>query len=260
MRAIRRTSSRLSRAVSCASSTRSRSGSRHVARGAAELQDDAGQRLPDAVVELLRDAQPLALLRGERAGDAVAALGLEALEHLVERRGQLGGIGVASADVEPMAGLERVDLARERGQLAQRRERPAQQQEVDGEHQHEAAGEDRQLADGDVLGLGREHERRDRARGGEHGGIADREPPEERRTAGGCEHGPQCDGLDSGSTGTPTEACSRGSGREHAASETVGDAGGPYVHVARRSMPVAMGAAHRGNPVDESGGSPLRSV
>ena len=39
----------------------------HVARDAAELQHDAGQRLPDAVVELLRDAQPLALLRGQRA-------------------------------------------------------------------------------------------------------------------------------------------------------------------------------------------------
>ena len=86
---------------------------RHVARGAAELQDDARQRLPDPVMELLGDAQALALLRGERTGDAVAALGLEALEHLVEGRGQLGGVGVPAADVEPVARLERVDLARE---------------------------------------------------------------------------------------------------------------------------------------------------
>src|SRR4051794_14784119 len=66
--------------------------------------------------------------------------------------------------------------------------------------------------------------------------------------------------LDSGATGTPAEACSRGSGREHAASETVGDAGGPYVHVALTSMAVASGAAHTGNPVNERGGNPLRRV
>ena len=122
----------------------------HVAGDAAELQHDAGQRLADAVVELLRDPQPLALLRRERAADAVAPLGLEALEHLVERGGQLGGLGVAAADLEPAARLERVDPARERGQLAQRRERAAQQQQVEREHQREAAGEDRQLAHGDV--------------------------------------------------------------------------------------------------------------
>ena len=89
----------------------------HVARGAAELQHDAGQALADAVVELLGDAQALALLRGQRAADAVAALGLEPLEHLVERGGELGGVGVAAADVEPVARLERVDPARERRQL-----------------------------------------------------------------------------------------------------------------------------------------------
>ena len=75
----------------------------HVAGGAAELQHDAGQRLADAVVELLRDAQPLALLRGQRAADAVAALGLEPLEHLVEGGRELGRVGVAAADLEPVA-------------------------------------------------------------------------------------------------------------------------------------------------------------
>ena len=139
-------------------------------------------------MELLGDAQPLALLRGERAADAVAPLGLEALEHLVERRGQLGRLGVAAADLEPVARLQRVDPARERGQLAQRRERAAQQQQVEREHQREPAGEDRQLAHGDVLDARREHERGDRARGGEHGGVADGDAPEERGTARASEH------------------------------------------------------------------------
>ena len=161
----------------------------HVAGDAAELQHHAGQRLADAVVELLGDAQPLALLGGERAADAVAPLGLEALEHLVERGAQLGGLGVAAADLQPPARLQQVDAPGERGQLAQRRERAAQQQQVEREHQHEAAGEDRQLAHGDVLDARREHERGDRARGREHGGVADGHAPEERGTARASEHG-----------------------------------------------------------------------
>ena len=188
MRAIRRTSSRLPRAVSCASITPSREVSVDVAGDAAELQHDPGQRLPDAVVELLRDPQPLALLRGQRAAHAVAALGLEPLEHLVEGRGQLGRLGVAAADLEPVAGLERVDPARELRQLAQRGERVPQQQQVERQHQDEAAAEDRQLAQRDVLDARGEHERGDRARRGEHRGVADGESPEERRTARASEH------------------------------------------------------------------------
>ena len=121
-----------------------------VARHAAELQHDARQALPDAVVELLRDPQPLALLRGERAADAVAALGLEPLEHLVEGRRELGRLGVPARHLQPQARLQRVDPARERRQLAQRAERAAQQQQVEREHQREAADEDRQLAQGEV--------------------------------------------------------------------------------------------------------------
>ena len=101
-RAIRRTSSRLPRAVSCASSDAAQPRLGHVAGHAAELQHDAGERLADAVVELLRDAQPLALLGGQRAADAVAPLGLEAVEHVVERGGELRGLRVAAA--RPRAG------------------------------------------------------------------------------------------------------------------------------------------------------------
>ena len=45
-----------------------------VADDASELQHHAREALADAVVQLLRDAQPLALLRGERAADAGATL------------------------------------------------------------------------------------------------------------------------------------------------------------------------------------------
>ena len=156
---------------------------RHVPGDAAELQHDAGQRLTHAVMELLCDPQALALLRRERAADAVAPLGLEPLEHVVEGRAELRGLRVAAAHREPATRLEQVDPARQRGQLAQRRERPAQQQEVDGQHQPEAAGEDCELADRNVVDARREDQRRNRARGGEHGRVADGDAPEERRAA-----------------------------------------------------------------------------
>ena len=60
---------------------------------------------------------------------------------------------------------------------------------LSGEHQREPAGEDRQLAHGDVLDARREHERGDRARGGEDRGVADGQAPEERGTARASEHG-----------------------------------------------------------------------
>ena len=119
------------------------------------------------------------------------------------------------------------------------------------EHQREAAGEDRQLAEGDVLGRSGEKTsavivhaaastaalpiaRRQKSAGPREGASTDSQLMERR--------------LDSGATGTPTEACSRGSGRGHAASETVGDAGGPYVHVALRRMPAAGGLPIGGTP------------
>ena len=263
MRAIRRTSSRLPRAVSCASITPSREGSAtsRATRPSCSTTPVSVCPTPSWSSCATRSRSPSCAASARR--DAVAPLGLEPLEHLVEGRGQLGRLGVPAADLEPVAGLERVDPARELRQLAQRGERVPQQQQVEREHQHEAAAEDRQLAQRDVLDARGEHERRDRARRGEHGGIADGESPEERRTARASEHrrslavaqrvGSACRPLDSGATGTPTEACSRGSGREHAASETVGDAGGPYVHVARRRIAARRRAV-------TMGGTPYMSV
>ena len=133
-------------------------------------------------MQLLRDPQPLALLRRQRAADAVAPLGLEPVEHVVERRGELGGLGVPARDLEPAARLEWVDPPRERRQLAQRRQRTAQQQEVEREHQREAADEDRELAHGEVRHGRREDQRGDRAGGSQHRRVADGDAPEESRT------------------------------------------------------------------------------
>ncbi len=63
--------------------------------------------------------------------------------------------------------------------------------------------------------------------------------------------------TESGATGTLTEACSRGSGRGHAASETASDAGGPYVHVAGRILTPLSHLCHGGYPADDVGGTPL---
>ena len=150
-RAIRRTSSRLPRAVSCASITPSRDGSltSRATRPSCSTTPVSVCPTPSWSSCATRSRSPSCAASARP--HAVAPLGLEPFEHLVEGRGQLGGLGVPAADLEPVAGLQRVDPARELRQLAQRGERAAQQQQVEREHQHEAAAEDRQLAQRDVL-------------------------------------------------------------------------------------------------------------
>ena len=50
-----------------------------------DLQHHAGQRLADLVVQLARDPPALGLLDRQRLARAVTALGLEPVEHVVER-------------------------------------------------------------------------------------------------------------------------------------------------------------------------------
>jgi hypothetical protein len=191
--------------------------------GAAELEHHAGERLPDAVVELLGHPQALALLGLQRPPHALAALGLQAVEHLVERRGQLGGLARAAPDGQARSGVERVDRAREGGELAQRGERRPQQQQVDGDDHRQAAEEDRELAHGDVVARA-VGQRGDHAGGGEHSRVAGGHAPEQRgpqpwagdHAPGSCKRDTTQE-CGSGTTGTQAEACSRGSGHVHAA-------------------------------------------
>ena len=111
-----------------------------------ELQHDAGQRLPDLVVQLARHPPPLLLLRVERAAGAVAALALEPVEHVVERVAELGDLGRLALDLDPLPGGERVDAAHQRGQALERAEHAPQREQVDGQHRRDAEPEHRDLA------------------------------------------------------------------------------------------------------------------
>ncbi len=86
-RAMRRTSSRLWWTV--CDDLRACAGARSpaVAGSTFGAQRDGGQGLADLVVQLAGDAQPLGLLCGERALGALAPLGLDPIEHRVERLG-----------------------------------------------------------------------------------------------------------------------------------------------------------------------------
>ena len=75
-------------------------------------QQRAGQLLSDLVMQLLSDPQALGLLSGEHPAGCLAALGLEAIEHLVERLGELARLGVRIRCGHPLAGIREVDSAR----------------------------------------------------------------------------------------------------------------------------------------------------
>ena len=89
-RAMRRISSRLLRVVSCTCVQLVAHRRRRVVGDPLEVEQHGGQRLADLVVQLLGDAAPLALLRGQRAGAAGGPLGLQPVEHGVEGGDQLG--------------------------------------------------------------------------------------------------------------------------------------------------------------------------
>ena len=89
-RAMRRISSRLPRVVSCTSCSSLAHRRRRVVGDPLEVEQHRGQRLADLVVQLLGDPAPLGLLRRQRAGVARRPLGLQPVEHGVERPDQVG--------------------------------------------------------------------------------------------------------------------------------------------------------------------------
>ena len=98
--AMRRTSSRLRRAPSRACSRSPSSGARIAC---VDLQQHAGQRLAELVVQLARHPPALVLLGANGAAGALAALVLQAVEHVVERLGQLLHLVGARARVQTRA-------------------------------------------------------------------------------------------------------------------------------------------------------------
>ena len=187
-RAIRRTSSVPWRAVSRSSSSWSRELLRDRRGQALDLEHHAGQRLADLVVELARDPLPLALLHEQRAARALAPLGLQAVEHLVERlrerddgraavdrtrspgeSGSCPRIVSASSSSGRNAGRRSARLS------ASRHTRPAASTTssiVAGGHRHGDRREDQ----------GQERQHQDRRVGAEH-------PPEQRQRVQSRTHG-----------------------------------------------------------------------
>jgi hypothetical protein len=102
-------------------------------------------------VEVLRHAQPLALLRVQHAPDALAPLVDEPVEHVVEGARELRGLRRA-ADHEPRSGRQRVERVGEGGEPSQGRERAADEHGVDHQHRGEADDEHAELPDGHAGG------------------------------------------------------------------------------------------------------------
>ena len=107
------------------------------ARERLAAQHQAGEDLPDLVMQLARDPPALALLGGERPARTLTALALETVEHPVERLRQRGNLPPRRIDLEAVPRRERIHALHQLRQVLQRLERPPQQHVKAGEHHHE---------------------------------------------------------------------------------------------------------------------------
>ncbi len=138
-----------------------------VVGGVLQLEQDGGEGLPHLVVQLLRDPPALGLLGGEHPGTARGPLGLQPVEHRVERTGQVRDLAPARHLRAP-AGPQQVRRPHHPGEALERREAHPQQEGVGHEHRHQAGHEDERLADEDRGGD------RDGAEEQQHGDDQDR--------------------------------------------------------------------------------------
>ena len=133
---------------------------------AGEHEQHGSQLLTHLVVELLRDPQALGLLPGQHPTGGLAALGLEPVEHLVERQRELAGLRRRLRPRHPLPGFGEVDSPGEIGQRLQRTHDPAQQEQVHQRHQQQRRDQDRHLLGGERRDPARlEHEDRHHDRG-----------------------------------------------------------------------------------------------
>ena len=124
-----RTSSVPCRAVSRSSSSCSRSSS-GIAPARPSTCSITPVGLSDLVVQLARDPLSLGLLHHQRAVRAVAPLGLQAIEHVVERPRQRGHVRL-TVERARVARRERVVPAHRLGELVERPERRPEEEQVD---------------------------------------------------------------------------------------------------------------------------------
>ena len=96
-------------------------------------------------MQLARQPPALGLLGADGAPGAVTAFGLQPLEHLVERLGQLAHVLRRRPGLQARPGGERVDGAHEPGQALQRRERAPDEHEVGGHGRDDPREQHQQL-------------------------------------------------------------------------------------------------------------------
>jgi hypothetical protein len=143
---------------------------------APELEDDGGQALPDLVVELPSHAAPLALLGAQRVAGALPALGLQPLEHLVERQRQFDDLGFGAVDGDAPARLEQVDGAHQLGEAHQRRERPPEENEVHQQDHRQPGQQQHRLGDDDRAADRRRRQDQHQHRDQEHHAVHEEHP------------------------------------------------------------------------------------
>ena len=102
-----------------------------------DLQDHAGEGLADFVVQLARDPPALGLLNQQRLSRTLATLGLQPVEHVVERLRQRDHDGTA-ADLGAPPWRQRVMLAHGFGEMLERSERRTQQDHIGGQQRDQA--------------------------------------------------------------------------------------------------------------------------
>ena len=111
-----------------------------------EPEQHPGQTLSDLVVQSLRDAESLRLLRLERAPAARHPLMLQPVEHLVERRDELGELAAVPGR-QTLAGPQQIDVRHPPGDLFEGLEDPPEEDEVDHHDDDQAHDDDRRLVE-----------------------------------------------------------------------------------------------------------------
>ena len=145
-----------------------------------QLEEHACQHLADLVVKPARDPQPLGLLCAQRTLAALAALGLESLQHLVERSHQLFDFDAAALD-EPLSGPKKIDRPHPLDEPIDRRECMAKQKQVGRQHHDERDAEVDCLHERN-RGVNRHRRNREQQRRQRKQRRVDREhPPQQRK-------------------------------------------------------------------------------
>jgi hypothetical protein len=120
--------------------------------GVLQPEHHAGENLAHLVVQLARNPAAHLLLGGHHPAPALAALVLQAVEHVVEGLGQSSHVSVGVRNGQPASGLARLHRPHRVLEPAKRRDHRTEQDVVEHHRDHEAHHDDHRLGarDGEV--------------------------------------------------------------------------------------------------------------